>query len=81
MNRRTIKLAARESAVLQELCKNMNMVVESSQLLMRHWGNDNFFSLRSLNVYITRLRNHFKDEPAVKIISIRGVGYRLEVQI
>ena len=79
IQQQSIKLAARESAVLQTLCSQMNMTVESSELLKEHWGDDNFFNLRSLNVYITRLRNHLKDEPSVKIISVRGVGYRLEV--
>ena len=79
LRQQTIKLAARECAVLHTLCRQMNVTVESSELLKEHWGDDNFFNLRSLTVYITRLRNHLKDEPAVKIISVRGVGYRLEV--
>lgn len=79
IQQQTAKLAAREGAVLHTLCRHMNMTVESSDLLNEHWGDDNFFNLRSLNVYITRLRNHLKDEPSVKIISVRGVGYRLEV--
>lgn len=73
-----VKLAARESAVLQYLCRNMGKTVEASYLLNELWGDDNFFNLRSLNVYITRLRNHLKGDPSIEITSIRGVGYRLE---
>ena len=73
LRQQTIKLAARECAVLHTLCRQMNVTVESSELLKEHWGDDNFFNLRSLNVYITRLRNHLKDEPSVKIISVRGI--------
>ena len=73
----TIKLAARESAVLEYLCRNMGETVEASAILEELWGDDNFFNLRSLNVYITRLRNHLKSDPQIEIANIRNVGYRL----
>ena len=73
----TIKLAARESAVLEYLCRNMGETVEASAILKELWGDDNFFNLRSLNVYITRLRNRLKEDPSVEISNIRNVGYRL----
>ena len=75
-----IKLAARESAVLEYLCRNMGNTVEASAILKDLWGDDNFFNLRSLNVYITRLRGHLKEAKGVEIISTRGVGYRIEVR-
>lgn len=70
-------LAAREAAVLVRLCSKMGSVVEASQILKELWGDDNYFNLRSLNVYITRLRNHFKSDESVEIESIRGIGYKL----
>ena len=79
-NGENIKLAARESAVLEYLCRNMGNTVEASAILKDLWGDDNFFNLRSLNVYITRLRGHLKEAPEVEIISTRGVGYRIEVR-
>lgn len=71
-------LAARESAVLVRLCRRRGHVVEASELLKELWGDDNYFNLRSLNVYITRLRNHLKADPTVEIESVRGVGYLLK---
>lgn len=71
-------LAAREAAVLVRLCRNRGKVVEASELLKELWGDDNYFNLRSLNVYITRLRNHLKADPTVEIESVRGVGYKLK---
>lgn len=71
-------LAAREAAVLVRLCRKRGRVVEASELLKELWGDDNYFNLRSLNVYITRLRNHFKADPTVEIESVRGVGYLLK---
>lgn len=75
-----ITLAARETAVLARLCSHMGQVVEASALLYELWGDDNFFNLRSLNVYISRLRRHLDTEPSVEIVSIRGVGYKLQVR-
>lgn len=75
-------LAAREAAVLVRLCRRKGQVVEASDLLKELWGDDNYFNLRSLNVYITRLRHHLEGDPSVEIISIRSVGYKLsDVQI
>lgn len=75
-----ITLAARETAVLAWLCRHAGQVVEASALLRELWGDDNFFNLRSLNVYISRLRRHLAAEPSVEIVSIRGVGYKWQVQ-
>ena len=74
---RKITLSAREGEVLVRLCRKMNRTVEASAILRELWGDDNFFNLRSLNVYISRLRRHLAEDPSVEIISIRGVGYRL----
>lgn len=71
-------LAAREAAVLVRLCRRRGHVIEASELLKELWGDDNYFNLRSLNVYITRLRNHLKADPTVEIESVRGVGYLLK---
>ena len=77
INGHSTVLAAREAAVLLRLCRKKGQVVEASELLKELWGDDNYFNLRSLNVYITRLRNHFKADSSVEIISVRSVGYRL----
>lgn len=71
-------LPARESEVLLRLCRDAGKTVNTSALLKELWGDDNYFNLRSLNVYITRLRNHFKSDPGVEIESIRGIGYKLK---
>lgn len=70
-------LPAREAEVLLRLCRDAGKTVNTSALLKELWGDDNYFNLRSLNVYITRLRNHFKADPSIEIESVRGIGYRL----
>ena len=71
-------LPARESEVLLRLCRDTGKTVNTSALLKELWGDDNYFNLRSLNVYITRLRNHFKTDHTVEIESVRGIGYKLK---
>ena len=78
INQHETILPARESEVLLRLCRDYGKTVNTSALLKEIWGDDNYFNLRSLNVYITRLRNHFKEDDSVEIESIRGVGYRLK---
>lgn len=77
---RTVTLSAREGAVLARLGSRLDQTVEASGLLRELWGDDNFFNLRSLNVYISRLRRHLAEDPSIEIISIRGVGYRLRIR-
>ena len=72
-------LSAREAAVLVRLCHQKESTVEAAGLLRELWGDDNFFNLRSLNVYISRLRRHLAADPSIEIISVRGIGYRLSV--
>lgn len=74
------QLPPREGAVLARLCRRMDHTVEAAGLLRELWGEDTFFNLRSLNVYVSRLRRRLAADPAIEIISIRGVGYRLRVR-
>lgn len=72
------QLSAREAEVLSYLCDRSGQTVEASQILMQIWGDDSFYNLRSLNVFISRLRKRLIDDRSVEIISVRGVGYRLK---
>ncbi len=73
-----ISLSARESQVLLRLCRNMNGTVSAESLLKELWGDDSFYNLRSLNVFISRLRKHLEEDESVEIINIRGIGYKLK---
>jgi DNA-binding response OmpR family regulator len=69
------KLSHREAMLLQILCENKNNTVTRKDILIRVWGDDSFFNSRNLDVYITKLRDFFKEDPAIEIITIKGVGY------
>jgi DNA-binding response OmpR family regulator len=73
------KLSYRESELLKYLWQNKNMIIERRDILMVIWGNDSFFNSRNLDVYITKLRSYIKDDPALEILTIKGVGYRFVV--
>ncbi|MDD2380917.1 MAG: response regulator transcription factor [Mariniphaga sp.] len=76
---KTVKLTTKESDLLQLLCQNANKVLERNYALKSIWIDDNYFNARSMDVYITKLRKHLKDEPSVEIINVHGKGYKLIV--
>ncbi len=70
------KLSFRESELLRYLYENRNSIIDRRDLLMKLWGNDNFFNSRNLDVYVTKLRGYLRDDPQLEILTIKGVGYR-----
>lgn len=73
------KLSYREVTLLQMLVEKPNATVLRKDILMKLWGDDSFFNSRNLDVYITKLRDHFKEDANVEIITIKGIGYRFAV--
>lgn len=69
------KLSAREADLLKILLENRNFTVTRKEILLKVWGDDNFFNSRNLDVYITKLRDYFREDPSIEIITIKGVGY------
>jgi DNA-binding response OmpR family regulator len=74
---KVIKLTTKESELLKLLCNNANKVLERNFALKTIWVDDNYFNARSMDVYITKLRKHLKDEPNIEIINVHGKGYKL----
>lgn len=75
----SVKLTTKEADLLKLLCQNANKVLERNYALKSIWIDDNYFNARSMDVYITKLRKHLKDEPKVEIINVHGKGYKLIV--
>ena len=69
------KLSAREADLLKILLESRHFTVARKDILLKVWGDDNFFNSRNLDVYITKLRDYLRDDPAIEIITIKGVGY------
>jgi len=73
------KLSHRENELLLLLIQNKNQVLDRKAVLLKLWGDDNFFNTRTMDVFITKIRKHLQKDAAVEIINIRGVGYKLIV--
>lgn len=70
------KLSFRESELLRLLYENRERVIDRRDILNVLWGSDSFFNSRTLDVYITKLRGYLKNDPALQIITVKGIGYR-----
>lgn len=73
----THRLTPREADLLKELILNKNNVLDRNEALKKIWGDDNYFNARSMDVYITKLRKYFKDDPTIQINNIHGSGFIL----
>lgn len=71
------KLTNRESILLEFLVKNKGTIIERNLILNAVWQNDDFFSGRSMDVFITKLRKKLNLDTTVEIINSRGRGYKL----
>jgi DNA-binding response OmpR family regulator len=73
------RLTTKESELMRLLCLNRDQVLERAVALNQVWGNDSYFSGRSMDVYIAKLRKYLRDDPHVEIINVHGKGFRLVV--
>lgn len=71
------QLTHREAHLLFHLIKNKNEVLDRSLILNKLWGTDDFFTARSMDVYITKLRKKLKLDTSLQIVNVRGFGYKL----
>lgn len=71
------ELSHREAEILHRLRQNRNSVVNMRDILLDLWGDDSFFNQRSLHVFITKLRHKLAKDEHIRIINVRGVGYKL----
>ncbi|MFT4610683.1 MAG: DNA-binding response OmpR family regulator [Glaciecola sp.] len=70
-------LTHREAHLLFHLAQNKNKVLDRSLILNKLWGIDDFFTARSMDVFITKLRKKLKKDDSIQIINVRGFGYKL----
>ncbi len=74
-----IRLSNRDMEVLDTLVKNRNHVTNRKELLMKVWGDDSYFNSRTLDVYIRKLRKHFREDARIEIVTLKGKGYLFRV--
>lgn len=74
------KLSPKETELLELLWKNQNRVLSRDKTLERIWGDSNYFTARSMDVYVSRLRKYLADDPTLEIVTVHGSGFILRIQ-
>ena len=69
------KLTQKESELLAFIIKNKNQLIKREIMLKTIWGENDYFLGRSMDVFISRLRKYFTDDPVINIETFRGIGY------
>ena len=72
-----VKLSPKESQLLRLLALHVNDLLPRDVALNKIWRDDNYFTSRSMDVYIAKLRKYLKEDPQVEILNIHGEGFRL----
>jgi two-component system, OmpR family, response regulator TrcR len=77
LNNTKKELSYMESEILKRLCANIGNIVEIDAILNDLWSNNNLYNRNSLHVFIHKLRRILMADKNVKIINIRGIGYKM----
>ncbi|GAB4280381.1 MAG: response regulator transcription factor [Marinilabiliales bacterium] len=75
----TKNLTLKEAELLKFLYLNKKRNLKRSEILTAVWGEDDYFSGRSLDVYISKLRKYFKHDKSVKIENLHGIGFLFDI--
>jgi DNA-binding response OmpR family regulator len=79
VDEQTINLTQKEADLLLFLCKHPNKILKREEVLLNVWGKDDYFLGRSMDVFITKLRKHFKADASIVLETIHGIGFRFNV--
>lgn len=73
-----IRLTIREQQLLLYLLKHNHKTIKREDILNNLWETNDYFTGRSLDVFISRLRKYFINDPEIKIQSLRGIGFEID---
>jgi DNA-binding response OmpR family regulator len=76
----TKTLTRKEVALLKLLCANKDKLLTREVALKSIWGDDDYFIGRSMDVFISKLRKHLKEDPRISITNVHGTGFKLEIK-
>ena len=74
------KLSPKEAQLLRLFAINVNDILPRSEALTKIWGEDNYFTARSMDVFVTKLRKYLKHDEDIEIVNIHGNGFQLLVK-
>lgn len=76
----TLVLTQKEAEVLRMFCMHPNRVLKREEILQPIWGNDSYFSGRSLDVFISKIRKYLQRDKSIEILNVHGVGFKFDCQ-
>lgn len=74
------KLSPKEAQLLKMFAMFKNDVLPRSEALTKIWGEDNYFTARSMDVFVTKLRKYLKKDDNIEIVNIHGNGFQLLIR-
>lgn len=74
------KLSPKEAELLRLFCFYINNATPRSEALTKIWHEDNYFTARSMDVFVTKLRKYLSLDPSIEIVNIHGSGFQLLVK-
>lgn len=75
-----VKLSPKEAQLLKMFCHRVNDVLPRSEALTKIWQEDNYFTARSMDVFVTKLRKYLSDDSNIEIVNIHGNGFQLLIK-
>jgi two-component system, OmpR family, response regulator len=75
-----VKLSPKEAQLLKMFCHRVNDVLPRSEALTKIWQEDNYFTARSMDVFVTKLRKYLADDSNIEIVNIHGNGFQLLIK-
>jgi two-component system, OmpR family, response regulator len=80
LDNKEVKLSPKEGQLLEMLAVNPNALISREMALRKIWGSDDYFTARSMDVYITKLRRYLANDPSLVIKNIHGAGFQLIIK-
>lgn len=71
-------ITSKEAAMLKLLCEHRSRILDRKQALKTIWGETDYFTRRSMDVFISHLRKYLSEDPSVSIKNVHGKGYVLD---
>jgi len=73
------RMTIKESKILNMLASSANSIVTREEIMIDVWGEADYYTGRSLDVFISKLRSYLRRDPSVRIVTIPTLGYKLEI--
>ncbi|HEY0176357.1 MAG TPA: winged helix-turn-helix domain-containing protein, partial [Pedobacter sp.] len=70
-----VRLTEKESSLLLYFCRHPNQLLKREEVLLHIWKSDDYFSGRSLDVFVSKLRKYLSADPAIILETVRGTGF------